>query len=175
MALGRTRSKGCHANSEPLVVIYMLADIGSVGGGWFSSRLIKRGATVNRARKAAMLVAALVIVPTMLAPRAPTMWTAVAIVSVAAGAHQWWSCNIFTIATDMFPRPAAATIVGLGGFSGAMGGVAFQRLTGHILQQDPTAYGRIFTACGLAYVVALAVIQLLAPRLEPARLSVGDP
>jgi ACS family hexuronate transporter-like MFS transporter len=157
--------------AAPLVVIYMIADVGSVGGGWFSSRLIKRGATVNRARKTAMLVAALVIVPTMLAPRAPTMWTAVAIVSVAAAAHQWWSCNIFTIASDMFPRRAVATIVGLGGFSGAMGGVAFQRLTGHILQQDPTAYGKIFVVCGLAYVVALTVIHLLAPRLEPARIS----
>jgi ACS family hexuronate transporter-like MFS transporter len=157
--------------AAPLVVIYMIADIGSVGGGWFSSRLIKRGATVNRARKTAMLVAALVIVPTMLAPRAPSMWTAVAIVSVAAAAHQWWSCNIFTIASDMFPRRAVATIVGLGGFSGAMGGVAFQRLTGQILQQDPTGYGKIFVVCGLAYVVALAVIHLLAPRLEPARIS----
>jgi ACS family hexuronate transporter-like MFS transporter len=161
--------------AAPLVVIYLVADIGSVGGGWFSSRLIKRGATVNRGRKTAMLAAALVIVPTMLAPRASSMWTAVAIVSVAAAAHQWWSCNIFTIASDMFPRRAVATIVGFGGFSGAMGGVAFQRLTGHLLQQDPTAYGRIFVFCGLAYVVALAVIHLLAPRLEPARLSSSAP
>jgi ACS family hexuronate transporter-like MFS transporter len=103
------------------------------------------------------------------------MWTAVAIVSVAAAAHQWWSCNIFTIASDMFPRRAVATIVGLGGFSGAMGGVAFQRLTGHLLQQNPAAYGRIFVLCGLAYVTALAVIHLLAPRLEPARLSSSAP
>jgi MFS transporter, ACS family, hexuronate transporter len=161
--------------AAPLVLIYLVADVGSVGGGWFSSRLIKRGETVNRARKSAMGLAAIVIVPTMLAPRAPTMWIAVAIVSVAAAAHQWWSCNIFTIASDMFPRRAVATIVGLGGFSGAMGGVAFQRLTGHILQQDPTAYGRIFVVCGLAYVVALAVIQLLAPRLEPVRLASSAP
>lgn len=159
--------------AAPLVLIYLVADIGSVGGGWLSSALIKRGATVNRARKTAMGLAALVIVPTMLAPRAPTMWTAVAIVSVAAAAHQWWSCNIFTIASDMFPRRAVATIVGLGGFSGAMGGVAFQRLTGHLLQQDPTAYGKIFVICGLAYVVALGVIHLLAPRLAPARIAIG--
>jgi ACS family hexuronate transporter-like MFS transporter len=157
--------------AAPLVLIYLVADIGSVGGGWLSSALIKRGWTVNRARKSAMGLAAIVIVPTMLAPRAPTMWMAVAIVSVAAAAHQWWSCNIFTIASDTFPRRAVATIVGLGGFSGAMGGVAFQRLIGHILQQDPTAYGKIFVVCGLAYVVALAVIHGLAPRLEPVRLA----
>jgi ACS family hexuronate transporter-like MFS transporter len=157
--------------AAPLVVIYLIADVGSVGGGWLSSTLIKRGATVNRGRKIAMGLAAVVIVPTMLAPMASSMWTAVAIVSVAAAAHQWWSCNLFTTASDMFPRRAVATVVGLGGFAGAMGGVAFQRLIGHILQQDPNAYGRIFIFCGLAYVVALTVIHLLVPRLEPARLG----
>jgi MFS transporter, ACS family, hexuronate transporter len=157
--------------AAPLVVIYLIADVGSVGGGWLSSALIKRGATVNRARKTALGIAALVIVPTMLAPRAPSMWMAVAIVSVAAAAHQWWSANLFTTASDMFPRRAVATIVGLGGFAGAMGGVAFQRLTGFILQMDPTAYGKIFVICGLAYVIALTIIHLLAPKLEPVRLG----
>jgi ACS family hexuronate transporter-like MFS transporter len=157
--------------AAPLVVIYLIADVGSVGGGWLSSALIKRGATVNRGRKVAMGLAALVIVPTMLAPRATSMWTAVAIVSVAAAAHQWWSCNLFTTASDMFPRRAVATVVGLGGFAGAMGGVAFQRLIGHILQQDPTAYGKIFIFCGLAYVVALTVMHLLVPKLEPAQIA----
>ena len=157
--------------AAPIVVIYVIADLGSVGGGWLSSRLIKRGASVNRGRKTALALAAVVIVPTMLAPHASSMWTAVAIVSVAAAAHQWWSCNLFTTASDMFPRRAVATIVGLGGFAGAMGGVAFQRLTGHILQANPTAYDKIFIVCGLAYVTALLVIHLLAPRLEPVRFA----
>ena len=157
--------------AAPLVVIYLIADVGSVGGGWLSSFLIKRGATVNRGRKTAMLVAALIIVPTMLAPHAPTLWSAVAIVSVAAAAHQWWSCNLYTLSSDMFPRRAVATVVGLGGFAGAMGGVAFQRLIGHILQKDPTAYGQIFVFCGLAYVLALFVIHLLVPRMEPVKLD----
>lgn len=157
--------------AAPLIAIYLVADVGSVGGGWMSSFLIKRGMTVNRGRKIAMGMAALVIVPTMLAPYAPTLWTAVAIVSVAAAAHQWWSCNLFTLSSDMFPRRAVATVVGLGGFAGAMGGVGFQYLIGRILQKDPTAYGQIFVFCGLAYVSALLVIHLLVPRLEPAKLD----
>ena len=159
------------AIAAPIIVIYVIADLGSVGGGWMSSFLIKRGASVNRGRKLTMLMAAIVIVPTMLAPRAPTLWSAVAIVSIAAAAHQWWSCNLFTLSSDMFPRRAVATVVGLGGFAGAMGGVGFQKLTGWILDADPTAYGTIFMMCGLAYVSALLVIHLLAPRLEPAHLD----
>jgi ACS family hexuronate transporter-like MFS transporter len=157
--------------AAPIIVIYVIADLGSVGGGWLSSFLIKRGASVNKGRKLTMLLAALVIVPTMLAPRAPTLWTAVAIVSIAAAAHQWWSCNLFTLPSDMFPRRAVATVVGLGGFAGAMGGVGFQKLTGMILQKNPTAYGEIFMFCGLAYVTALAIIHLLVPTMEPVRLD----
>ncbi|MES2180288.1 MAG: MFS transporter [Gemmatimonadota bacterium] len=157
--------------AAPIIVIYIIADIGSIGGGWMSSFLIKRGASVNRGRKLTMLMAALVIIPTMLAPRAPSLWIAVAIVSVATAAHQWWSCNMFTLSSDMFPRRAVATVVGLGGFAGALGGVGFQKLTGWILEADPTAYGTVFLFCGFAYVTALLVIHLLAPRLEPARLD----
>ena len=157
--------------AAPLVAIYLVADVGSVGGGWVSSAFIKRGWSVNRARKVTLLIAALLIVPTMFATQAPTMWGAVAIVSVAAASHQWWSANLFTLTSDMFPRQAIGSIVGIGGFAGAMGGVAFQEFTGRVLQADPTAYGRIFVLCGLAYVTALAIIHLLVPRLEPARFE----
>ncbi|MBV9774939.1 MAG: MFS transporter [Gemmatimonadetes bacterium] len=155
----------------PLIVIYLVADVGSVFGGWLSSNLIRRGWTVNASRKTTMLIAALLIVPTMFAPRAGSLWTAVAIVSVAAAAHQWWSANIFTTASDMFPRRAVASVVGLGGFAGAMGGVLFQRATGRILESTGNNYALIFTVCGLAYVTALLVMHLLAPRMEPARLD----
>jgi len=159
------------ALAAPLVVIYLVADVGSVGGGWVSSALIKRGWTVNRGRKTAMLIAALLIVPTMFAPLAGSMWMAVAIVSVAAAAHQWWSANLFTLASDMFPRRAVASVVGVGGFAGAMGGFAFQRATGWVLEVTGSNYSIIFLVCGLAYVAALGVIHLLVPRLEPARLE----
>lgn len=157
----------------PLITIYLVADVGSVGGGWLSSALIKRGWTVNRGRKTAMLAAALLIVPTMFAPQASSLWVAVGIVSVAAAAHQWWSANIFTTASDMFPRGAVASVVGLGGFAGAMGGVLFQRITGRVLEATHNNYSVIFVVCGLAYVTAWVIIHLLAPRLEPARVG-GD-
>ncbi|MFL5386404.1 MAG: MFS transporter [Longimicrobiaceae bacterium] len=157
--------------AAPLIVIYLVADVGSVGGGWLSSALIKRGWTVNRARKTALLIAALLIVPTMFAPHAKSMWVAVAIVSVAAAAHQWWSCNLFTTASDMFPRRAVASVVGIGGFAGAMGGVLFQRATGRILEATGNNYGIIFMICGLAYVTAWTLMHLIVPRLQPAQLG----
>ena len=157
--------------AAPLITIYVVADFGSVGGGWLSSALIKRGWTVNAARKTAMLIAALLIVPTMFAPQAGSLWVAVAIVSVAAAAHQWWSCNLFTTASDMFPRAAVASVVGIGGFAGAMGGMLFQRATGRILEATGNNYSIIFLICGLAYVSALLVIHLLVPRLEPAKVE----
>jgi MFS transporter, ACS family, aldohexuronate transporter len=158
--------------AAPLVVIYLVADVGSVGGGWLSGALIKRGWSVNAGRKTAMLIAALLIVPTMLAPMAGSMWMAVAIVSVAAAAHQWWSANLFTLVSDTFPRRAVASVVGIGGFAGAMGGFAFQRATGYVLEATGSNYSIIFTVCGLAYVVALGIIHLLVPRLEPANLDI---
>lgn len=157
--------------AAPLVVIYLVAGVGSVGGGWLSSALIKRGATVNRGRKLTMLLAALLIVPTMFAPHVGNLWVAVGIVSVAAAAHQWWSANLFTTASDMFPRRVVASVVGIGGFAGAMGGVLFQLSVGYVLQVTGSNYQVIFLVCGLAYVSALLVIHLLVPRLEPARLD----
>ncbi len=151
----------------PLIVVYVVADVGSVGGGWLSSALIKRGWTVNRARKTAMLAMALLIVPTAFAPRAESMWGAVAIVSVAAAAHQAWSANVYTLASDMFPRSAVGSVVGIGAFAGAMGGVLFQRVTGRVLEATGSYVG-IFVVCGLAYITAWCLIHLLAPRLEPA-------
>ncbi len=161
--------------AAPIIVVYLIADAGSVGGGWISSALIKRGWTVNRARKTTMLAMALLIVPTTLAGRAPTMWTAVLIVAVAAAAHQAWSANVYTLASDMFPKFAVGSVVGIGAFAGAMGGVLFQRITGRVLQANGSDYTPIFVVCGLAYVMAWAIIQLLAPRLEPARLGAEQP
>lgn len=155
----------------PLITIYLVADVGSVGGGWVSGALIKRGWSLNAARKTAMLIAAVLIVPTMLAPHATNLWVAVAIVSLAAAAHQWWSANLFTTASDMFPRGAVASIVGIGGFAGAMGGMLFQRATGRILEATNNNYSIIFMICGSAYVIALLIIHLLAPRLEPANIE----
>jgi ACS family hexuronate transporter-like MFS transporter len=158
----------------PLVVIYLIADFGSVFGGWLSGALIKRGWSVNRGRKTTMLIAATIIVPTMFAPRVESMWTAICIVGVAAAAHQWWSANLYTIASDMFPRQAVGSIIGIGGFTGALTGFAFQRLTGWILQNNGSNYTPVFLMCGFAYLAALLVIHLLVPRLQQARLTTAD-
>jgi ACS family hexuronate transporter-like MFS transporter len=156
--------------AAPLIVVYALADVGSVGGGWLSGALINRGWSVNRGRKVTLLIAALLIVPTMFAPRVSGMWAAVLIVGVAAAAHQWWSANLFTLSTDMFPRQAVGSVVGIGGFFGALGGAVFQRITGIVLQHNGENYTPIFLVCGFAYVTALAIVQLLVPRLERIHL-----
>ncbi len=155
----------------PIIVIYLVADVGSVGGGWMSGALIKRGWNVGKARKATMLAAALLIVPTAAAPLADSLWVAVAIVSVAAAAHQWWSANLFTLTSDMFPKHALGSVVGLGGFAGAAGGVLFQRLTGRILESTGSNYLPVFLICGSAYVVALLIIHLLSPKMEQVQLD----
>jgi ACS family hexuronate transporter-like MFS transporter len=154
----------------PIVVIYLIADIGSVYGGYLSGAIIKRGGTVNRGRKTAMLIAACLILPTMMAPRMESMWSAVLIVSLAAAAHQWWSANIFTVSGDLFPKRAVAAVVGFGGCAGALGGVGFQWIVGKILQANPGNYGPIFMYCATIYLVALAIIQLLVPKMEVATL-----
>jgi ACS family hexuronate transporter-like MFS transporter len=151
----------------PLIAVYLVADIGSIGGGWLSGALIRRGYTVNRARKTAMLAMAVLIIPTALAPGAANMWAAVALVAVAAAAHQGWSANIYTLASDMFPRAAVASVVGIGGCVSGLGAWGFQRATGRILQANGSDYTPIFMVCGFAYVTAWVIIHLLAPRMEP--------
>lgn len=151
-----------------LVAVYVTADVGSIGGGWLSSALIARGWTVNRARKTAMLAMALLILPTTLAGLAQSAWQAIALVAVAAAAHQAWSANVYTLASDMFPRSAVGSVVGIGAFTGAMGGVFFQRLVGRLLDANGGNYTPIFVYCGTAYLVAWAIIHSLAPKLEPA-------
>jgi ACS family hexuronate transporter-like MFS transporter len=151
----------------PLVAIYLVADVGSIGGGWISSALIKRGWTVNAARKAAMLICALSVVPIMFAAKAAHLWVAVALVALAAAAHQGWSANLFTLASDMFPRRAVGSVVGIGGMAGAIGGMLIALVVGEILERTGS-YVTIFIIAGSAYLVALMVIHLLAPKLQPA-------
>ena len=154
----------------PLVVIYLVADVGSIGGGWLSSSLIKRGWSVNAGRKTAMLICALCVVPIVFASRASSLWVAVALVGLATSAHQGWSANIFTTASDMFPRRAVGSVVGIGGMAGAVGGMLIAKVTGYVLQWTGS-YVVIFFVAGSVYLLALGLIQLLVPNLEPARLD----
>jgi ACS family hexuronate transporter-like MFS transporter len=154
----------------PLVVIYLVADVGSVGGGWLSSAFIKRGWTVNRARKTAMLICALAVLPIVFVTRTSNLWVAVMLIALAAAAHQGWSANIFTLVSDTFPRRAVGSVVGFGGMAGAVGGMLLSIMVGEILQRTGS-YAAIFLIAGFAYLVALAVIHLLVPTLAPARLD----
>jgi ACS family hexuronate transporter-like MFS transporter len=156
--------------SLPLITIYLVADFGSIGGGWFSGFLINRGWSVNAARKVAMLVCAVCVVPVTFAPLAGNLWVAVGLVSLAAAAHQGWSANIFTTASDMFPRRAIGSVVGIGGMAGAVGGILFSSGTGYLLERTGGNYLPIFCVCGGAYLFALAVLHVLAPRLAQAKI-----
>jgi MFS transporter, ACS family, hexuronate transporter len=153
----------------PFVLIYCLADVGSIGGGWLSSRLISRGWSVNAGRKTAMLICALCVVPVVFVTKVQNMWAAVWLVGLAAAAHQGWSANLFTTASDMFPKRAVASMVGLGGMAGAFGAMGILKLTGYILDRTGD-YTTLFLIAGSAYLIALAVLHMLAPRLEPAKL-----
>jgi ACS family hexuronate transporter-like MFS transporter len=154
----------------PLVVIYLVADVGSIGGGWLSSALLKRGVSVNAARKTAMLACALAVVPIVVASKVSNLWVAVALVSLAAAAHQGWSANLFTLTSDMFPRRAVGSVVGFGGMAGAFGGMLIAILVGEILARTGS-YVPIFFIAGFAYLAALAIIQVLAPNLTPPDLE----
>ena len=150
----------------PLVAIYLVADVGSIAGGWLSSRLIQSGWTVNTARKTTMLICALCVTPIVFAADVKNVWSAVGIVGLAAAAHQGFSANMFTLASDLFPRRAVGSVVGLGGMAGAVGGMMIATGTGYLLEWTGS-YATVFAIAGSSYLVALAVIQALAPRLEP--------
>jgi ACS family hexuronate transporter-like MFS transporter len=154
----------------PLATIYVLSSVGSLGGGWLSGLLLRRGWSVNAARKTALLVCALLVTPIALASRASTMWGAVALVSLAAAAHQGWSANLFTTVSDMFPRHAVGSVVGFGGMMGALGGMLVAKVVGYVLEWTGS-YVPVFVMAGGAYLVALLVIHLLAPKLEGPTLQ----
>jgi MFS transporter, ACS family, hexuronate transporter len=158
------------ALGAPLVAIFIMADVGSIGGGWLAGRLLKRGWSVNRARKSAMLICALAVTPIVFASGADNLWLAVALIGLATAAHQGWSANLFTLTSDMFPRRTVASVVGIGGFGGAVGGMLIATFTGFLLETTGS-YVPVFLLAGSAYLAALAVIQLLAPKLEPARIA----
>lgn len=154
----------------PIAVIYIIADVGSIGGGWISGALIKRGWSINAGRKLAMLICAVAVVPIVFASMTSSLWVSVILIGIAAAAHQGWSANIFTISSDMFPKQAVGSVVGIGGMFGAIGGMCISPLVGYILEKTGS-YVPIFIIAGSAYLVALLIIHLLAPKLEPAKVD----
>ncbi len=153
----------------PLFVIYTGASVGSISGGWLSSSLLKRGWSLNSSRKTALLVCALAVTPIMIAARTGNAWLAIFLIALAAGAHQGWSANLYTLASDMFPRSAVGSVVGFASTVGAIGGMMVAKAVGYILQSTGS-YVAVFLLAGSAYLIALCFIQALSPRLKPAQL-----
>ena len=154
----------------PIIVVYQASTVGSIGGGWISSALVKRGWPSNRAREVAMLICALAVTSVIFVGTARgNMWLAVALVGVATAAHQGWSANLYTLASDLFPRGAVASVVGLGGLAGAAGGMLVAPLVGYWLDWSHGAYGPLFVIAGSIYLVAFGLIHWLSrPRYRSA-------
>ena len=156
----------------PLIAVYALSAVGSIAGGWLSSRLLKRGWPVGKARKTAMLVCALCVTFVIYVPRAAgSLWLTVLLIGIAAAAHQGWSANLFTLVSDCFPRAAVSSVVGLGGLGGAIGGAVAQQAIGRWLDLSGNSYAPIFFIAGSMYLIALLIIQLLLPRFEEVRIK----
>jgi ACS family hexuronate transporter-like MFS transporter len=155
----------------PMIVIYLVADVGSVGGGWLSSTLLKRGWSTNAARKTAMLVCGLCVVPLFIAPHVHHLWFTVALIAIAAASHQGWSANLFTLVSDTFPRRAVGSVVGFGGMFGGIGGFLASISAGYLLQFTKGNYNPILYVAAGMYLFTLLLIHLLVPTLAPAKID----
>ena len=166
------REHGLHLTQIglPILVIYAISDAGSIAGGWLSSRLIERGFSVNAARKWAMFVCAMCVVPIAIAFRISGLWAATLLIGLAAAGHQGFSANLFTLTSDLFPSRAVGSVVGIGGMAGAVGGMLIAEVVGHVLQWTGS-YMIPFLIAASAYPVALLMIQLLSPQLVPAQIG----
>jgi len=167
--LGKRYGLDLKTFGPPIVVVYLMSDVGSVGGGWLSSRLMKRGWSINNARKTTLLVCALLALPVVFAANVSSLWSAVLIIGVATAAHQGFSANLYTLPSDVFPRGAVGSVVGIGGMLGAVGGMVFSKYVGQVLEKIGT-YTPIFIVAGSVYLTALLVIHLLSPKMEPVKI-----
>ncbi|HKW29374.1 MAG TPA: MFS transporter, partial [Verrucomicrobiae bacterium] len=156
--------------SGQIATIYILASVGSIAGGWLAGHFMKIGWPVHRARKTTMLICALCVVPVVFATVVTNPWVAVALITLAASAHQAWSANVFSLTGDMFPRRVVGSVTGFGGMLGALGGFALFACTG-VIREKTGSYFIIFLAAALAYLISLLLVHLLTPKLEQARIE----
>jgi MFS transporter, ACS family, hexuronate transporter len=154
----------------PVAVIYLMADFGSVGGGWVSSHLIRRGWSINAARKTAMLICALAVVPVFFASITSHMWVAVALIGLAAAAHQGWSANLYTFVSDTTPKRSVASVIGIGGLVGGLAGMTTAKIVGYVLEWTGS-YFTLFAAASSMYLIGLLIIQILVPRIHETRVD----
>ena len=172
----KTRALDIKSSWVHLVSIYAIVTVLSIAGGWVTGYLTRRGHSVSAARKMTMLACACAVLPILLVTRTSD-WGAVLLIGLAGAAHQAWSANLFTSASDMFPEGAVGSVVGLGGMAGSLGGILFPIYSGQLLDRFQAAgnitagYAILFGVCGSAYLVAFAVMHMLAPKFEPVVLQ----
>jgi ACS family hexuronate transporter-like MFS transporter len=154
----------------PLVVIYVFADAGSIFGGWMSSFLLRRGYSVNAARKLAILACAIMVVPVAFASHVNEMWLSVVLIGFAAAGHQGWAANMFAMISDLYPKNAVSTATGLAGFGGSAGGMLASTAVGLILQYTGS-YAPALVWAGCSYLVILAILHVMIPRMAPLARS----
>jgi ACS family hexuronate transporter-like MFS transporter len=153
-----------------IMLIYVVASVGSIAGGWLAGFFMKRGWSANKARKITMLICAAFVLPVFYSAITEDKWVAAVLITLAASAHQAWSANAFSLAGDMFPKRVVGSVTGLGGMIGASGGIILFWITGKVLKQTGN-YFPVFLMASLSYVTALVIVHLLAPRLEQAKVE----
>ena len=152
----------------PLIVAYLIADVGSIGGGWLSSHFLKMGWSINAARKTTLLICAILVVPIYWASGIDDLWTAVILIGLGMAAHTGWSANMYTLATDFFPKKDMGTVVGFIGMAGAVGGMLMASATGHLLEATGS-YKILFVIAASMYGIALIIIHLLVPNIDAVK------
>lgn len=155
----------------PMIIMYLLSDVGSIAGGWLSSRLIQQGRTANFARKVTMIASGLCVLPLLFVTSIDNIWLAVVLIGVALAGHQSFSSNLLSLPPDMFPKRAVGSAIGLGGFAGGIGGMIMAKSTGLVLDATAGNYTIIFAVCTATYFFAVAAIHLLSPRLTPVTVD----
>ena len=152
----------------PLIVAYLIADVGSIGGGWLSSHFLKMGWSINAARKTTLLICAILVVPIYWASGIDDLWPAVILIGLGMAAHTGWSANMYTLATDFFPKKDMGTVVGFIGMAGAVGGMLMASATGHLLEATGS-YRILFVIAASMYGIALVIIHLLVPNIDAVK------
>ena len=152
----------------PLIVAYLIADVGSIGGGWLSSHFLKMGWSINAARKITLLICAILVVPIYWASGIDDLWPAVILIGLGMAAHTGWSANMYTLATDFFPKKDMGTVVGFIGMAGAVGGMLMASATGHLLEATGS-YKILFVIAASMYGIALVIIHLLVPNIDAVK------
>ena len=152
----------------PLIVAYLIADMGSIGGGWLSSKFLKMGWSINAARKTTLLICAILVVPIYWASGIDDLWPAVILIGLGMAAHTGWSANMYTLATDFFPKKDMGTVVGFIGMAGAVGGMLMASATGHLLEATGS-YKILFIIAASMYGIALVIIHFLVPNMDAVK------